>query len=377
MGLKFSFRRFALRLAMMLLCCAPLAYGQFIGYTSPQTVNQSVFSLANCATSPFKSAPLTNVGQSVHIVSFALSSVGPLSGANGAAVRIMGSIDNSNFFQLSDDGMSGTNSVLVGYGSYPFIEIWVVGGTAGCTITAGYAGTSVSPPNNVGNADGTAFGKTIFASQAASGSQTIGSLVTPYGNTSGILMISSVLNGGPPAGSSVSVSIPVGTGSETIASFNLDTTNSPQTFVIPPYPAAAYNVTYTSGGASTSRLAVLYIFSKPGSSPVVPICEKTAIINLAAAGPTQIIAGVPGETVRVCSVSVSSGTAEAIDFQQGTGTNCGTNNSQLTGLYHAAANSPVIQNFPVGGLITLPSAAVCAHFSGANQTDGTITYSQY
>jgi hypothetical protein len=121
---------------------------------------------------------------------------------------------------------------------------------------------------------------------------------------------------------------------------------------------------------------VFYIFSKPGNLPITPQCEKTAIVNLAAAGPTRFITNTGG-TVRICSLSVSSATAEAVDFQQGTGTNCGTGNSQLTGLYHLAANTPGAQIFPVGGLLAAVGNDVCVHLSGANQTDGTITYSQY
>ena len=141
-------------------------------------------------------------------------------------------------------------------------------------------------------------------------------------------------------------------------------------------PASNITVTYTSGGASTSDLTVAYLFSKPGVVNY-PLCEKTAIVNSASAGPTQIIAGVAGQSVRICSVNISSGTAEAIDLQQGTGTNCGTGNAQLTGLFHIGANGAAAMNYPNVGLVTTPSRAVCLHLSGANQTDGTITYSQY
>lgn len=371
--------RFAALCALLL--CATTAHAQFLGYTSPQTVNVPVFAAnTSCATGSLISAPITNVGQSVHVISYNFgNSTGNL---NGVVARIFASTDNVNYFQISDDGMpqAATPSLLVGYGSYPFVKVYVIGGSTGCLVKVDYSGTSVSPPNSVGITDQTAYQKSLASAQSAGSNGVFQNLVTPYGNTSGVIVVQNAAisgGGGPPAGSTITITASYSLLlAPSIATFALDTTAAVQSFVVPPYPTSGYKVTYTSGGASSNILSINYIFAKPGE-PTAPLCEKTAIINTAAAGPTQIIAAVAGQSVRICSISVSSGTAEAIDFQQGQGTNCATGNAQLTGLYHAAANGIVSQNFPGGALVSLPSAATCVHLSGTNQTDGTITYSQY
>ena len=117
---------------------------------------------------------------------------------------------------------AGGNGILVGYGAYAFFQVWVVGGSAGCTVTANYVGTSVSPQNTVGAADQTAYAKLVLNDFVASGNQTVIGTVTPYGNTSGIIILSSLLNGGPPAGSSIQVKVPAsGFGPDTIANFTI------------------------------------------------------------------------------------------------------------------------------------------------------------
>jgi hypothetical protein len=357
-----------LRLAIILFACALPASAQFLGYTSPQTVNQNVFTNANCATSPLKSANLQNVGQSIHIVTYSVSGD---SATN--IVRVMGGTDGVNFSQISDDGMglaSAFSGTLVGYGSYPFIQVWVVGGNSGCVATINYQGTSVGATNpGTGSVDVTAYQKLVFLAQQA-GTSTSTNFLPPYGNMGGVLLF---LGGSTPAGSTITIQ-----GNSGGPTFTFTTpANNNASFVVPSMPVSNVTVSYNSGGASSSPFSLIYIFAKPGNLPILPQCEKTAIINTAAAGPTSIIAATGSAIVRVCSISVSSATAEAVDFQQGTGTNCATGNSQLTGLNHLAANTPLVESFPGGGLLSLPSNAVCIHLSGANQTDGTITYSQY
>jgi hypothetical protein len=360
--------RHILRLAAILFCFAPGASAQFLGYTSPQTVNQNVFTSVGCAASPLKSANLQNVGQSIHIVTYSVSG-----GSSPTIVRIMGGTDGVNFTQISDEGMGTTSTfsgTLIGYGSYPFIQVWVVGGNSGCVATINYQGTSVGATNPAtGSVDVTTYQKLVFLGQAA-GTSTSTDFLVPYGNMGGVMVF---LGSSTPSGSTITIQ---GDSGGPLFTFTTPANNNAN-FVVPNMPVSRVTLAYNSGGASSSPFSLIYIFSKPGNLPILPQCEKTAIINTAAAGPTQIIAASGSASVRVCSISVSSGTAEAVDFQQGTGTNCGTGNSQLTGLNHLAANTPFVESFPVGGLLSGTSNMVCIHLSGANQTDGTITYSQY
>lgn len=355
------------------------ARAQFIGYTAPQTVSVNLATNVNCAPG-FTSATgaIPNLGQSVHVVQYNIT----VSAGSGLPnVEIQGSADGVIFNQISDDGMPGPgqNGILVGYGLYPVVRVVVASGTTGCNLNLSYSGTSVSPPNSVGLADVTVYKKPLFSGVTAGTTENSVTFLAPYGNTSGFIVLSTP--GGAPAGSFLQVFVVDVNTSATIRAVNMPVStlagSNAQIMVAPNFPGSAVFVRFVSGGASTSTVFATYYFLKPGSTVLPPLCEQTAIINTAAAGPTQIIAAGLGQTVRICSLSVSSGTAEAIDFQQGTGANCGTSNAQLTGLYHAAVNTPVTQNFPGGGLISLPGSAVCIHLSGANQTDGMITYSQY
>jgi len=370
-------------LLLALVFTAERVEAQYIGTVGLQTGTQAVFTNTNCSGGQTQSAPIINLGQSVHILSYRIT--GNPASAPTPIVTIEGSFDNVNYSQISDSGIGPTigsaQSILVAYGSYPYLEAFVNGGTTGCVVNASYIGASVTPANSVGDADITAFQKTITALTPDTPSLNPYEFIPPYGNTAGVISFVTFGGFGVAAGSTLSVysrdnqlnqQIP-------LATFKLSSIpDTVQYFVVPSLPTSGLYVVYTSGGSSSGEYAIEYLFSKPGVSNN-PQCELSAIINTASAGPTQIIAAIASAAaqVRICSLSVSSGTAEGVDFQQGTGTNCGTGNSQLTGVYHLAANTLGTQNFPEGGLLSLPGNAVCIHLSAGNQTDGTITYSEY
>jgi hypothetical protein len=350
---------------------------------APQSITQNLFNSTACQNEPggfTKSANVPNFGQSQHSVSYTITT--PNGGLNIA--RMMASFDGTNFFQISDDGTAplvNNVGILTANGSYPFLQFWVeqvVAPGTGCAITANYTGSYVSIPNpTFGQSDTTSYQKIVFNGQAANANQSV-TFFPPYGSAGGYISFA-FQTGTVSAGGTLTVGVAgsLSAGANTIASFSLPANTSlAQSFVVPAVPGAAILITYTSGGTGTATLYCAYNFTKPGQN-VLPLGEKTVVVNTASAGPTQIIAVPLTGSARIVSIVLSSGTAEAIDLQQGTGTNCGTGNSQLTGLTHLAANTPWIQNFPGGGLVAAPGNAVCIHLSGANQTDGTITYSQY
>jgi hypothetical protein len=355
-------------------CSARQVKAQFTGYVGLQTVAPGdVFSNTSCATSPTMSAALPNIGQSVYIVNYSLAfnpgSVSPI-------VRILGSSDGVLYYPISDDGMS-QNGFLVGYGVYNYIKIAVYGGSGGCTITAAYNGSFAPPSIFPGNPDQTTYQKYLFTAVSAGTSQSANTFTPPYGTSAGFVALTAT-SAGFPSGSTFSVAMadPNTVDGTTVATYPLAAIGGTQYFAIPAVSGSEVSVTYTAGGASSNTFSATYIFTKPGIVNT-PLGENPLVVNTASAGPTRVIVHSGSESARILSINLSSGTAEAIDLQQGTGTNCGTGNSQLTGLTHLAANAPWIQNFPGAGLIAKPGNDVCIHLSGANQTDGTITYSQY
>src|SRR6185437_347197 len=325
------------------------AHGQQV-YTIPQTISSSNFwNLTDCSSGNLTSSPFQNYGQSVSVLSYQIHIPG------GAlppfpAVDLEGSNDGTNWFQISANGV-GESGIIVGYGQYPYIRAQAYGGNTGCEITASYSGTSVAPSILAGQADSAVYEQTLIEDGDASVDASFNSISTPYGSTSGFLAFDDGGTGGPPAGSSIEVDI-VNPGSDftQVANFSLAASAGVQLFEVPAVANSSFQLHYPHGGASTTQYTLSYVFFKPGTAQS-PLGEKTLVINTALAGPTQIIAAASTNSVRIVSVTLSSGTAEAIDLQQGTGSNCGTGNSQLTGLNHLAANTPWNQTFPGGGLV--------------------------
>lgn len=362
-------------LFVALLALALPARAQFTGYVGLQTTTTPSVNLlngANCA-SGITSAPIANIGQTVHFISYDLVFTG-----TQPQISIIGSIDNVFYFPVSDVAMPANNvqGTLVGYGAVNYIKVQVSSGATTCDITASYSGAQVTPPVTTGSVDAAIYQKQVFTGTSAGSAANTGLFAPPYGNTAGVLVVQTT--GALPSGSTIGVYVqpPVGVTIAQVATFTVSGATGQQTFVVPSVAGSQVEVVYTSGGSSSQNFSAAYEFFKPGASQS-PQCEQTAIINTAAAGPTQEIAALNSTSIRVCSVNVSSATAEAIDFQQGTGTNCGTGNSQATGLSHLGASLPWIQSFPSGGLVLAPGNALCIHLSAGNQTDGTITYSHY
>jgi hypothetical protein len=85
--------------------------------------------------------------------------------------------------------------------------------------------------------------------------------------------------------------------------------------------------------------------------------------------------------IRICSFSInpSTVTAGSTDIVYGTGANCGTGTTTLTGPYTlpAAAVAPISNNLGnTGALITPTGQAVCIR-TVTSTANGFITWSQY
>jgi len=91
--------------------------------------------------------------------------------------------------------------------------------------------------------------------------------------------------------------------------------------------------------------------------------QPTAIappLGVFASGLTQIIAAVPGKAITVCNLLLAFQTAVNVQLEYGTGTNCGTGTTQLSGVFPNvitfASDAPTL--VPVG-------QAVCANLNQA------------
>jgi len=105
-------------------------------------------------------------------------------------------------------------------------------------------------------------------------------------------------------------------------------------------------------------------------------CNRNASISATNAGFTQVVAAVGGQSVYVCGYTVVAATVPVgITFGYGTGTNCGTASSDLTGAMTVAASGGMV-NTPsnVGVFETPPGQALCIKLSNGATVGGHLRY---
>jgi len=90
-------------------------------------------------------------------------------------------------------------------------------------------------------------------------------------------------------------------------------------------------------------------------------CSLGAVISVAAGTTGQLVTAVPARTLYVCGFSITGNTAATgAQFQTGSGTLCGTNNVNKTGVMLMAANGSISHGSGNGYIFSgEPGAAVC------------------
>ena len=106
------------------------------------------------------------------------------------------------------------------------------------------------------------------------------------------------------------------------------------------------------------------------------VCSHQAAFTLSGSGDTQIVAASGSTVIRVCHVSMATGTPEDVKFTQGTGANCATGTADLTGLYKSIT-ALAFDFTPQGSLRTAASQALCINQSAAQAAGGVVIYAQY
>ena len=106
-----------------------------------------------------------------------------------------------------------------------------------------------------------------------------------------------------------------------------------------------------------------------GSIIIVPSaassCPLHAFVNLSGSGDTQVIAATGGKAVVVCVVAFSSTATEDVKLTYGTGSNCGTGNTDLSSLWKTVQSGVLQLPSNVTGWTTTASQAVCVNQSAA------------
>lgn len=126
-----------------------------------------------------------------------------------------------------------------------------------------------------------------------------------------------------------------------------------------------------------SRTASCYTTNGTNCVPAVQAATSVPI-NISTATTTQLVALVSGKTIFVTSWDVISGGTGNFTLVYGTGTNCGTGTTSLTGPYPLTAQAGISKGDGMGIVILVPQGnALCATTSAAVQMSGAVSYAQF
>lgn len=106
------------------------------------------------------------------------------------------------------------------------------------------------------------------------------------------------------------------------------------------------------------------------------LCTNQAAFNLSGSGDTQIIAASGSTVIRICHISFTTTAPEDIQIDRGTGVNCGTGTTALTGLYKQITGL-ALDFTPQAALRGTASNAVCLNQSAVQALGGVVIYAQY
>lgn len=127
-------------------------------------------------------------------------------------------------------------------------------------------------------------------------------------------------------------------------------------------------------------LALLLLASPALAQSPFPstVSEKSAAISITSATTTQLIPAISSESIGITAFNIIASGSGNIKLVYGTGTNCGTGQTDLTGNYPLAASSGISSGAGIGlVLIAPPGNAVCAVTSAAVTMAGSIAFVQF
>jgi hypothetical protein len=356
---------------------------QHLGDVAPQTTRTIVANAVVCtAGGVTNTIPVSNVGQTTHFVIYTTTGTANFVNVSIQAVELTGTST------ISDVATSTSGGALSANGYYSVIQVIYTCRGNGGTITIVYEGVSSTSAPVTGTQDQAAYSKTIVTQQSAGTPLTV-NLATPYGNTCGQIRFNNIAT---QAGTTLSVT----TGNEDGVFLSIVPTttmgSSGETAVnVPCVPSQNAVVTITPGGAG--NYTAVYNFVKPGHPATADPCQNggygktSAPINVTTATTTQLVAISGNATVYVCGVTMtiapSGTTADTATFEYGTGANCGTGTTALTGALGAGDLTTTTGLLPVSfadpgtSFRTPPGNALCLLSAGTTvNIQGFVTYVQ-
>jgi len=379
----------AIVLALLVLgCSARRAAAQFVGYTSPQTVQQTLATNLAC-TGATQTFTTSNLGQTQHVATASVT------GTIRFSMQFIALDNAGNQFPISDfanvvASPVNPNGILQAVGYFPVVKINVLCSPGTGTFTLNYSGTSSSPVFSAGGYGAAQFDKTIFVNQSQTGTSPNVALSSPTLNASGELIF---LYSAAPTGSTGSLILTCATtefalpfNTATSLNFSLANVNTIQVFPVPAVPCLFPSIQYSAPGTPNGTFNLEYVFHPLGASVGADPCQSSgipkssAVITAPAAATTQIVAPLVNATVYVCGYQLGMVTAAAGTFQwiSGTGATCGTGTVNKTGATPVNAGAPPFSYGPQSTLFqSSAGAGLCLVLTGAgDNAAGVLTFVQ-
>lgn len=307
---------------LLLFLLAVPVRAQFIGYTSPQTVNQQIFNavnttqvspLSNASPSACNAIPIgvaacaiPNLGQSIHYVTVRVSATANF------RLTLEGSNDGSAWFAMaessSDSGLNGASPGFSGFfasGSFNAYRLNLQVGTISGTMQVWYSGTSVSTGAPGGDFNASAAYRRILAlapNSALTLTAITKTIYPPAGNTAGTVYFKFVAN--PCATGSLLVSAGSDTQHlSTLATIIPANNTNLQTFLLPASNAPVVTFGYTQCGTETYD--TFMVFSpQGGGAPTNTFTHVTTTTATSAKGTAGFLHTVNVNTAAAGTVSI-------------------------------------------------------------------------
>lgn len=131
---------------------------------------------------------------------------------------------------------------------------------------------------------------------------------------------------------------------------------------------------FNCSGSATQAMDIASFDTLPGDPCQDKTIKKLSVpVGISTATTTQLVALVAGQTIFPCEISVVIGASTTVVLEYGTGSNCGTGTTTLSGVVPA---STYYVGFG-GTFVNVPVAnAVCILSTGTGGINGTFTYVQ-
>ncbi|MEQ1949022.1 MAG: hypothetical protein ABL995_17655 [Bryobacteraceae bacterium] len=142
--------------------------------------------------------------------------------------------------------------------------------------------------------------------------------------------------------------------------------------------APVKNQASSSTGAAVPTTANYTGANSSGNLTGIVACDSSALLTVSTATTTQTIALSAGKSIYVCAMVINGGGTTTAKLVTGTGTNCGTGQSNLTPTFNLVAGSAVSLGNGLGVLFkTASGGALCVTNSAAQAANVFVVYTQF